>query len=243
MKRQKVIPLFFLLLMLAVVTVDAAEKKWNDEGELSSVNTGGNTNVSTFSARNLLKYKFSENVEGSWKASVLSSKSEGVKSAERYASELRGDYLISERLYAGVIAGWLKDKFAGIDAIYSVGPVVGYKIYAGPKHFLVTEAGLDYVTEEYTNNTDSDYLRGRAFVAYEFHFTEINRFSQAVEYLHDLDNGDNYNVNSVSALVTVLSQNFSLKSSYEVKYDNEPVGARLNKKTDTILGVSLLVNF
>lgn len=239
---RKMTTLLVLLFMLGVPTVDAVEQKWSDEGELSSVNTGGNTNVSTFSARNLLKYKFSEHFEGSWKASALSSKSEAVKTAERYTSELRGDYLVSKDLYVGIIAGGLKDKFAGIDLRYYVGPVVGYKIYAGPKHFLVTESGLDYVTEEYTNNTDSDYLRGRAFILYEFHVTELNKIQQSVEYLHDFAHSDNYNVNSVSALVSVLSQFFSLKTSYEVKYDNEPVPVTL-KKTDTILSVSLLVNF
>ncbi len=243
MKKLRIISLLVIPLFLGVVSVDAAEKKWSDEGELSSVNTGGNTNVSTFSVKNIVKYKFSEQFEGNWKASALNSKSEGIKTAENYASELRGDYLFSEHVYAGLAVGWLKDKFAGIDTRYYAGPVAGYKIFIGPKHFLKTEAGLDYVTEEYTNNTESDFLRGRAFGAYEFHFTEVNKFSQSLEYLYDFDNADNYNINSVSAMVTVLSQNFSLKTSYEVKYDNEPIGARLNKKTDTLLAVSLLVNF
>ncbi len=243
MNRFKMTSLLIVPLLLGVAVVEAAEKKWSDEGELSSVNTGGNTNVSTFSVKNLFKYKFSEAFEGSWKASALNSKSEGLKTAENYASELRGDYLFSERAYAGLAVGWFKDKFAGIDSRYYAGPVGGYKIFVGPKHFLNTEASLDYVDEEYTNNTSSDFLRGRAFASYEFHFTEVNKFSQSVEYLYDFDNADNYNINTVSAMVTVLSQNFSLKTSYEIKYDNEPIGARLNKKTDTMLAVSLLVNF
>lgn len=242
MKILRVTSLVLLSLFLGLGTVNAAEKKWSDEGELSSVNTGGNTNVSTFSAKNIVKYKFSEKFEGDWKVSALNSKTEGIKSAERYASELRGDYLFSEHIYAGIAVGWFKDKFAGIDARYYAGPVAGYKVLVGPKHFLKTEAGLDYVTEEYTNNTESDFLRGRAFGAYEFHFTALNKFSQSLEYLYDFDNADNYNINTISAIVTVLSQNFSLKTSYEVKYDNEPVPVTL-KKTDTMLAVSLLVNF
>jgi len=242
MKLFKFTSLLILPLFLGAAIADAAEKKWTDEGELSSVNTGGNTNVSTFSAKNLLKYKFSEQLEGSWKASALNSKSEGTKTAESYASELRGDYLFTEHFYAGLAAGWLKDKFAGIDSRYYAGPVGGYKVLVGPKHFLKTEAGLDYVDEEYTNNTSSDYLRGRAFGVYEFHFTELNKFMQSAEYLYDFDESDNYNINTVSALVTVLSQNFSLKTSYEIKYDNAPVPTTL-KKTDTLLAVSLLVNF
>ncbi|VAX30770.1 hypothetical protein MNBD_NITROSPIRAE01-190 [hydrothermal vent metagenome] len=243
MKLLKMIPLLVILLLLEVISVGAAEKKWSDEGELSSVNTGGNTNVSTFAAKNIVKYKFSEKIEGNWKVSALNSKTEGIKTAERYASELRGDHLFSEHIYAGLSVGWLKDKFAGIDARYYVGPVAGYRVLHGPKHFLKTEAGLDYVSEDYTNNTSSNFLRGRAFGAYEFHLTDLNKFTQSLEYLYDFDNATNYNINTVSAMVTVLSQNFSLKTSYEVKFDNDPIGARLNKKTDTMLAVSLLVNF
>lgn len=243
MKILKVTSLVLLSLFLGLATVNAAEKKWSDEGELSSVNTGGNTNVSTFAAKNLVKYKFSEQFEGIWKVSALSSKTEGVKTAENYASELRGNYLVSEHFYTGLTLGWFKDKFAGIDTRYYAGPVAGYNVLHGPKHFLKAEAGLDYVTEDYTNNTSSDFLRGRAFGQYEFHLTELNKFSQSVEYLYDFDNSTNYNINTVSAMVTVLSQNFSLKTSYEIKFDNEPIGARLNKKTDTMLAVALLVNF
>lgn len=242
MKYLNMLMLFFLVALLPISTVHAEGKKWKDDGELSLVKTGGNTEVSTFSAKNVLKYKFSEKTEGTWKVAALNSKSAGVRSAENYMSELRGDYLLSEQVFVGLTVGWLKDKFAGIDARYYAGPIAGYKVLLGPKHFLKTEAGLDYVNEEYTDNTDSDFLRGRAFGEYEHHFTKVNKFLQSVEYLYDFDNADNYNVNSATALVTVLSENFSFKTSYIVKYDNEPTPASLDR-TDTVLGVSVLVSF
>jgi len=242
MRYLSLFSLFFLGITLSISTVHAEGKKWQDEGELSFVKTGGNSDVSTLSAKNVVKYKFSEKTEGIWKVAALNSKSGGVRSAENYMSELRGDYLLSERIFTGLMVGWLKDTFAGIDARYYAGPVAGYKVLVGPKHFLKTEAGLDYVKEEYTNNTESDFFRGRAFGGYDYHFTKVNKFLQSVEYLYDFDNGDNYNVNSTTALVTVLSGNFSLKTSYVVKYDNEPTPSTLDK-TDTILGVSILVSF
>ncbi len=242
MKYMRMLVIFFIALAVPVSAVSAGEKKWTDDGELSLVKTGGNSDVSTFSAKNRVKYKFSEKIEGTWKVAALNSKSAGVRSAENYMSELRGDYLLSERIFAGLAVGWLKDKFSGIDARYYGGPVAGYKALIGPKHFLKAEAGLDYVKEEYTNNTESDFLRGRAFGEYDYHFTKVNKFLQSVEYLYDFDNGDNYNVNATTALVTVLSGNFSFKTSYVVKYDNEPTPAGLDR-TDTILGVSVLVSF
>ncbi len=242
MNPFKNLVLFLLPVLLIAAVAGAEEKKWKDEAELSSVNTGGNSNVATFSAKNLLTYGFSEKLEGSWKAAAMNSKSEGVRSAENYMTELRGDYLFSQHFFGGLAVGWNKNKFAGIDARYYGGPFAGYKFLVGPKHFLRGEVGLDYVSEEYTDKTENDFLRGRLFGAYQFHFTELNKFKQSVEYLHDFDDADNYNVNTETALITLLSQNFSLKTSYEIKFDNKPVPAGL-KKTDTILAVSLLVNF
>ena len=123
-----------------------------------------------------------------------------------------------------------------------MGPAVGYKWLTGPKHFVTTEAGLNYVSEEYVNNTEEDYLQGRLFGLYEYPFSSKNKFSQSLEFLYDFENSDNYNMNSVTALISALSDYLSLKTSYEIKYDHEPVPAML-KKTDTILAVTLVVNF
>lgn len=234
---------FFIVLMMSVPPViNAAKKNWKDEGELSYVETGGNTDTSTLSAKNTLNYKFNEKTNGTWKVGVLNSENAGVKSAESYFSELRGDYLMTKHLYAALVAGWSKDKFAGIDSRYYVGPTVGYKILNGPKQFLKSEASLDYVNEEYTNDTDADFTRGRLFGEYEYRFNEDNTFIQSLEFLQDFSDGDNYNVNSDSALISSLNEYFSLKTSYEIRHDNKPVPAILDK-TDTTLRLSLLVSF
>jgi putative salt-induced outer membrane protein len=232
-----------LLVIFAFVTgSDAAEKRWSDEAELSFVDTGGNTDVVSLSARNLLKYIFTDKLEGAWKLGALYGETDGEKNAESYFTELRLDYLFTERFYSYASGGWVKDKFAGIDSRYYLGPGVGYKFLTGPKHFFLGEAGLNYVTEEYTDDTDQDYLQGRAFAKYEYAFTEKNKFSQSLEYLYDFDDSENYNVNSETALISALSDYLSLKASYVVKYDNKPVPETL-KETDTILGVTLVVNF
>jgi putative salt-induced outer membrane protein len=47
---------------------------------------------------------------------------------------------------------------------------------------------------------------------------------------------------SETALISALSDYLSLKTSYVVKYNNQPVPATL-EETDTILSVTLVVNF
>jgi len=237
---------FIWLIMLAWVllplTVFAEESKWQDEAELSYVSTGGNTDVTSLSGKNKLTYQFTEKLKGQWDVSALYGETDDVKTAERYATKVRLDYDLTQRLYVGGSGGWLKDEFAGIEQRLYVGPTLGYKILTGPKHTLIAEGGIDYVAEEYTNDEDADFMRGRALGGYEFLLTEKSKFSQTLELLYDFEDSDNYNVNSVTALITSLSDTFSIKTSYEIAYDNEPVPDDL-EETDTILSVALIVNF
>ncbi len=239
----RIISLTMLLSIFVMIPgVFAEEKKWSNQAELSYVDTGGNTEVTSLSAKNLLKYKFTEKLQGSWKLGALFGKSDGEKNAESYFTDPRLDYLVTDRVYLAAIAGWLQDKFAGIDSRYYLGPSMGYKFLIGPKHFLGSEAGLNYVNEEYTNGTEKDYLGGRAFGKYVYSFTETNKLSQSLEFLIDFDDSDNYNVNSETALVSALSSSLSLKTSYVIKHDNQPIPSSLDK-TDTVLSLTLLINF
>ena len=232
-----------LFVALATATgVCAQEKRWGDQAELSFVDTGGNTEVTSLSAKNVLQYKFSETSQAAWKLGALYGKTDGEKTAESYFSDLRLEYLFTNRLYSFAAAGWSQDEFAGIDSRYYVGPGVGYKFLAGPKHIFLGEVGVNYVKEEYTDDTDEGYFEGRAYASYEYAFTEKNKFSQSVEYLYDFEDGDNYKVNSETALISALSDYLSLKTTYVIKYGNQPVPSTL-EETDTILSVTLVVNF
>lgn len=231
-----------ILFLVLASGVQAEEKKWLDVAELSYVDTSGNTDILSLSAKNVLTSKCTDKITGIWELSVLYGETNDIKTAERFGTEFRVEYLLSERLYAAGIAGLEKDEFAGIDSRYYLGPGVGYKLLTGPKHFLKGEAGLDFVMEEYTDGSDSDYLRGRAFGLYEYSFSEKNKFSQSLELLNDLDDSDNYNVISITAYITAVSDKLSLKTSYEIRYDNQPIPNTLDD-TDTILSITLVANF
>lgn len=232
----------WLVLCAGLHAQEDSAKKWKDEAELSYVGTSGNTDVLSLSAKNKLDYQFTERLSGQWNLSVLYGETGGDKTAERYATDIRSDYSITERVYAAGLAGWLKDEFSGIDRRINLGPAVGYKFLLGPAHFLNSEAGLEYVKEDYTDNDEDSFMRGRLYGLYEFLLTEKSKFSQSLEYLHNLDDGSDYNINSITAIITSLSDTFSIKTGYEIHYDNKPVPDSI-EETDTILSVALVVNF
>ena len=229
------------------------KKKWIDEAELSFVNTSGNSETSTFAAKNLLKIKFTDKLEGEWNIAALKSQStdkttdRNELTAERYSTNLRLSYLFTEKFYSGLGTGWSRDEFAGLQNKYYAGAFVGYKFLTGPKHLLKGELGLNYADEDYTKNKelknfkDKDFVEGRAFGLYEYALTEKTKFSQSIEYLGDFDDPNNYKVNSLSALTVAISDVFSIKPSYEIHYVNK-VPVDINT-TDRIVTVALVANF
>lgn len=221
---------------------EAPDKRWRDQAEFSFVQTGGNTEVTTLSLKNLLTYRVSRPLSLSWKVEALNSIKSGTQTAERYLTELRGDYLVTQRMYGIASTSWLRDRFAGIDAHYDGSLGVGYRFLEGPRHTLIGEAGLNYTYEQYINNTSDDYPASRLFGKYQFAITERNILSQSLEYLQDLELIRGQVLNSETALTAALTNIFSLKASYTVRFHSKPVPATL-KKTDTTLAMALVATF
>ena len=245
--KAKIMVVLLIVCILVSCSLIAQDKNWSNSTELSFVNTSGNTEVTTLSAKNKLTYKFSQKFETVLQLAALYGKSNGVKNSENYSAKLKGSYLISKRFYASLVSGWSKDIFAGIDSKLSIGPALGYKLMTGPKHTLNFEAGVEYVDEKYydQNNsldeTSNDYFNGRGFTEYKYSLTEKSNFGQSLEFNYDFGNSDNYDATSVTSVTTALSDVLSLKASYKIDYVNAPVPSTL-KKTDTTLSVSLIIN-
>ncbi len=229
------------LLPPLALAAEQPARNWSDEAELSYVKSGGNSTLETLAVKNLFKLKHTERWRSSLKLAALNGKSEGTRTSENYTAELRTDYDLTSRLYTLAIAGWYKDTFSGLDGRYYLGPGLGYRLLTGPANILNAEAGLNYTKEKHTDGTTNDFMSGRLFAVYEYHFSEKNKFSQSVEYLYDFSDSKNYNVNTETALTSALNSYWSLKASYTIKYDNQPVPDTLQKK-DTLLAMALVLN-
>lgn len=227
---------------LAHAAGGAPPKALSDQAELSYVQTGGNTKTQTLAAKNLLKYRFTDRLTGYWSASAVTARDRGTTTAESYATELRLDRGLTERGYVYGLAGWNKNRFAGIDQRYYGGAGAGYRLLAGPAHFLQVEGGLNGTNEEYIDGTDDAFLTGRAFGRYEYAFSERSRFSQSAEYLHNFSDSKRYHVIAETALAAALNAVLSMKASWLVRYAGEPVPAGV-KRTDTMLAVALVLNY
>ena len=90
--------MLLLFLGLSAHAVCAETPKVSDTAELSYVDTSGNSKLRSLVINNLLKYPVSDKTGIDWKINVLYGETDGVKSAERYLTELRGTHQISDRL-------------------------------------------------------------------------------------------------------------------------------------------------
>jgi len=245
MHLLKISSVFIALIMVLAVGATAeepADKKWKDEAEFMYVQTGGNTDVRTLAFSNMLEYRFSKPLKGVWNIKALNSETDGEKTAEHYYTDLRLDYLFTEKLYAYLLGTWLKDEFAGFKHRYTAGPGMGYKFINGPKNFLLGEAGLEYANEDYIVDEDERFAEGRVYGKYEYAFTEKNRFTLSSEFLQDFNDTKNYKSNSEAAVISALTDIISLKVSYGVRYQNRPKPSDL-EKTDTVFGAALVVTY
>lgn len=231
-----------LLAMLVAAPLYAEDKAVKNVAELSYLDTSGNTETTTFKAKNTLTWAVSPKTSLIWLVRGLYGESDGEKNAEQYATELRGDYLVTDRLYTSLIGGWLQDEFAGIDTKYYVGPALGYFFLKGPKHVFKSEVEVDYVNEEYIDDTSEDYAQGSVFAEYEYTISDKNKFTQSAKYSVDLEDGERYEAKSVTALIYGFNSTLSLKTSYEVTYVNRPVPSTL-EKTDKIFSTTLIINY
>jgi putative salt-induced outer membrane protein len=237
-----------LAVCLSIVTAEVVaqeptkDRRLKNEAEVAAINTTGNTEVLTLSLRNALTYDFSRNLSGQWNLFALYGEQDHEKQAERYSTDLRGDYMFDSRKYAYLLGGWLRDEFAGYENRYSAGPGFGYKLLGGPKHLLIAELGASLTREEYVTRDSSDFIESRLFGSYEYAFSEGSHFSQSLEYLQDLASGANYKMLSRTALTSALTKILAMRLSYEIRYQNRPVPESL-EKTDTILSGSLIINY
>lgn len=250
--KRKILIVFAFVLILAVLypflaVAETTEPKMiADEAQLSYIDSQGNTRFSSLLLVNNLKYMPVDYLIATWNIEALKASSKSETTAERYSTFLRLDYLMGSRIYSFADVAWLQDKFASIDHRYYFGAGLGYRILVGPSHILKTEAGVNYTMDTYvetvdpTDDPENNYLGGRIFGKYTFNISPTSKFEQTVEYLHDFDNSDNYNVNSDTSLSAALSSMLSLKTSYKVMYDNDPVGEA--KYADRILALTLVVN-
>lgn len=215
-------------------------------GDLGFVNTAGNSEVTSLNIGDKLV------VQSQDKRHVLTQlfgfvygRSEGETIANNWRASARYEYGVGKRLYLYAMVGAERNRFAGIERRFEEGPGVVYKLLVAPRDNLDVEGGISAVQQRSTSGATDNFAAGRLAAIYKHSFTSKAFFSQVVEFLPNLQDGEDYRINTETAFVAPISANFGLKTAYVIRFDNTPLvtPTRTYKKTDRIFTTGIQVTY
>jgi putative salt-induced outer membrane protein len=213
---------------------------WSGSAELSFLSTSGNTTTSSLGSGLEVDYK-----PAPWtvifKAGYLRASTDGVTTVEQLNASLKGIRDLTPRVDVFAGGAYLRNRFAGIESLISGEGGVGYKILVSPAHTLRGELGLGYTRENQLVGDNRRYATARAGLGYKWAFSRTAVFTNEMSYLRDLSDANNWIFSDKAAIAAALTATFSLKASYTVLYNHEPVPTF--KRTDTATAVALVAKF
>jgi putative salt-induced outer membrane protein YdiY len=243
----------FLILLVPFTTF----AEFNNESEVSVVQTGGNSRLEAYNGKTknewkLGKRKITAGGHYTQGASDVEDENTGKvtfqESSRNWDVNFRYSQNLTNKFFALTAYQIEADIFAGIDQRdnYDIG--AKYQFYKKDKNdYAILEAGARYSREQRISADNNgqkifDFTKGRLFseVSYKNVKGLISKVS--LEYLPNFTFPEDYIINYNISVQYAISEVFSLKTAYNNSYDNVPneVG---NVRTDYQLTTALVANF
>jgi len=224
-------------------------------GDVGLVSASGNSSVTTVNVGDKVLIQTADKKRIFTQTfALVYGRSEGEVNASNWRAGTRLDYGLSARLYLFGQLGLDRNRFAGIDRRFEEGAGLAWRVVADAQDLLGLEGGLSLFQQRNTSASDGglddNFTAARAALAYKHDFSKTAFLSQNLEFLPNLNDTDDWRLNSESALVSPISQNVVLKVSYVIRYDHlpplrpppNPLGERF-KQTDRLFTAGVQVTF
>jgi len=243
---------------------DGPKMGFNHQSELGYVIAGGNSSAETLNISQNTYYNWGSELLR-WTGSYLSTKSvtpvAGVAldtlprsiSAENWETALRYERIVSAMLGVYATAGISGNRFQGVQERKTGGLGLNYKISATNTFKWNFDIGYEYMRELFTEapatggtiHPESHFARAATNLEYAYSKAVI--LGLDFEFLFPFASqiagpDDDYRINFKPYLISVLSDNFSLKVSYEGRYRNVPVIAT-NVNLDYIFSTTIIATY
>jgi putative salt-induced outer membrane protein YdiY len=210
--------------------------------DLGFVNASGNASVTTFNLGDklVLRTRDSGHIFTQLFALVYG-RSEGETVADNWRASGRYELSLSTRMYLFALFGMDRDRLAGMSRRFEESLGLTWKVASGPRTELGLEGGVSLIQERPTVGAGDDFVAGRASALFLHKFRENVSFTQGLEFLPNLEQGDDYRINSETAIVASVSRNISFKTSYAIRFDNTPEPGFTS--TDRLLTTGLQIRY
>lgn len=224
------------------LAAQAADGQVHLTGNLSFVNTAGNSDLTTLSGDEVLQKMTTDSL---WKfqqmAAAVYGRSQDSTTASAFSAGGRVDRTLSSRMFAFVGANWQRNRFAGISRRFEELVGLGYQLLALERDQLSVEGGAAFNQQRSTLGVADNFIAARAAGTYKHLLTDKAFFQQYGEFLPNLDTGKDFRLNSETSLVAPISRAIALKLAYTIHFDNLPEPGF--KKTDRILSSGIQVTY
>lgn len=166
---------------------------------------------------------------------------------ENYQGRLRYDRFVSDSLAAFLALSARRDRFQGLDLRLNLDPGIAYyfvdtkptRLWGELGYDLQHDVRRDEAIAAYPDLSKSETRHSaRVFGGYQQSLGESVAFNTGLEYLQAIKDTENWRLNWDASLTSKIGNNFSLASTFSLKYDHNPLpGVR---RTDTMTAISLV---
>lgn len=236
---MKKLALSLTLAMAAALPAQADE--WTGGLELGFSNTSGNSRDTSLNTRFDMKWQnaiWSHEIYGD----AYYAKSDGEKTAERYALGYKPRRELTERSYAFGTLRYERDRFSDILARWTGIGGYGRTLYQSSATELEAEVGAGVRRTRYDVNPDRlDGTEPILYVGGRFAH-QISDSAKFVQTLRVEFGSDNTWTESITSLTMRVTDSISAKLSHTIRRNSAIEGAR-GKKVDQITGVNMVYSF
>ena len=228
-----------LTLALAAVIAPAAGAQ-TVTADFGFVNASGNTSLSTLNFGDKIVLK-----AASWvitqNGAYIYGKTSGISSANLLKAAVRGDKMFIGRVGFFVGSAYERNRFAGFTMHTDQIAGLSAQVLSEPRDTLRLDGGGVYTSEKRVDGSSMTFPAARAGMAFKHSFGGSSAFTQTAEYVPNLEDTDQYRVNTESGLTAKMTTHVGLKLSYLLRYDSKPaIGF---KNADRILTTGLQVTY
>ena len=239
--------------MSNVKDIDPEEEAWHGSINFAYNATRGNTreNSATVLA-NINRRWEKDRINGDlgyYYTKTGTAGGDDVRTKDKWDVELKHDHFWLPKVYSYEDLKWERDVIQDLNARYRVGAGLGYQwldndvFESTGKWSFNQELGVNWIKEEFAEETDDDKKGGFCALRYGHHFEwepvwtpGLSLFHNA-EILPEVDEWKKFLAKADIGIMTKLIYDFDLLAKIEWEYNSKPAGDRKYEDIRYILGV------
>lgn len=173
-------------------------------------------------------------------ADYLYGENEGATTNNAFRAGAQWNFLVTDRLFFGLGAGFLHDQIADVDYRVNVAPTIGYYLIKSSSTKLSLEVGPGY-TWENQGGISRGFFGYRAAERFEHVFDNGARLYQALEYMPENGDFNSYLLAAEAGVELPISTKVKLRFAVRDTYDSTPAAGHDENDIAVLTGLTYAI--